>query len=1066
MNNKNNSRQGRNWFFRHSRPKNSMLFILMTATFLVFLYSSIFYLAPSNRLLEEQSFSLALNGLLGTLSTAYPAARSAMDAGLNDSSILSLLGRPSEEDSISGAIMPFFAGADDFGIGEGSGLPDALAGEIEQAFRSDDFATHELASVHGSASVCRVQAGEKVWLAAIIELPGSGRYFGLARDITPVIARTKKVELSLAGSLAFANLVFFVLLLFVLRAVTSPLRVLTKAAERYGRGDFDFEVKVRTSMTEIGVLADSFTKMGSELREHHESLEAYSRMLEAANRKAANAVDKLSQRHREQQAIIEASLQANKLALPQEIIELLLTYLHNNLDLATTTYYLPTRNNGFKAEPFGDPLMSRTGMAPPHVVQAILKCFQAMEPLRITANPNPETSEADDGWASEMDDLKGERLYLPLPNGISKVGAVELIARPNCEFDEEIIQFCRHFVSHMEVILRNKTLYQETVRRTHELERINQISRAISGELDMDLLLRDVVENSQKTIRAECVFVGLLEAGRLQIRHVTPGVARIDQWTMEVEGDHYLTELIRHGRSVLINDLQQNASGVRNSFLLLNSFRSFVACPIKRKTLVLGVICGFSHRPDAFSSNDTYFLELLASQVAIALDNARMFEEILARDRRRDHQLMMAQKLQENRVPRYYKQDIAALSCRLRPADELAGDFCDVFSLGRHSMAIVIGDVANKGVAASLMTFSLLSMFRNVAKTLKPPCEIMETINRSLVGQIKEDGWFATAFYGRFNTKQRTFTYSSAGHEQPIWFHAETGLVEPLEAVGYPLGLFRNFPYETREIELKQGDRIILYTDGVTDATDEKGNRFGHADLLKLIAEGRDLSGDDLTKAIFDSVEDFTGGVRQRDDILVAVFELQDDPWIYKALRFAESGDVIAEILEALTPYELDKQELYAIRLATDESLANAWKHGVSQRNDAVFHLSYMISDEGFKLRVRDPGSGFDHESLPDPTVEENLVKPHGRGVFLIRQMMDEVEFNDAGNEITVFKGFEPRADQEKGVNDVLLLDDASELAKQKDSLSRAKESGQARKRRPSKVESQSAQDPASKPVR
>jgi len=330
-------------------------------------------------------------------------------------------------------------------------------------------------------------------------------------------------------------------------------------------------------------------------------------------------------------------------------------------------------------------------------------------------------------------------------------------------------------------------------------------------------------------------------------------------------------------------------------------------------------------------------------------------------------------------------------------------------------------------------------MFRNVAKTHKPPCEILESINRSLISQIKEDTWFATAFYGRLNTKNGILTYASAGHERPVWYHADTGEVEMLEAVGYPLGLFKSFPYETREIEIKRGDRIVLYTDGVTDAADNQGNRFGHEALLDVVAGTGDMTSEELTDHVVRQVEKFMDGKKQKDDIIVTVLELQDDPWIHRKIVFNDSNDLITDILDALQPFELDKQSLYSIRLAIDEALANAWRHGLKQRDDLPFEVSYYISDEGFQLRVKDPGDGFDHESLPDPTVEENLFKTSGRGVFLIRKMMDEVEFNDIGNEITVFKRFTDFDAEDEGAYDALLLDPMVNIKKQQNSLDMAR---------------------------
>jgi sigma-B regulation protein RsbU (phosphoserine phosphatase) len=869
--------------------------------------------------------------------------------------------------------------------------------------------------------------------------------FGMTRDVTLLMTRLNLVERALLGSLVFAYMVFLALMILVLKVVTRPLKKLSNAAKHFARGDFAYRVAVPTSIAELGVLAQAFNNMGEELEKQHNSLEAYSHKLEEANKIAGAAVDELSQRHREQKIMIEVSLEANNLALPEDVVRLVLHRLDLDLDLESIGFYLPIENNGFELQNYPDLPMPDESETTDEVKEMIRLCHESREIQHMQVN-NDDSDCPESGLVKDSV-RKGERIFIPFTTGLNVTGVLKLAAPHGAFFDCDTIHFCRHFISHMEVIIRNKALYQETVRRSHELERINQISRAISSELDMDPLLRDVVEHTQNTIHAECAFVGLLEGSRLQIRYITPGVAHVDQWVLDVDTDRHLVEIIRGAGNILVNDLSDDDRVTDNGFIVRNEFKSFVGCPIVQKGEVLGIICGFSRTEAAFTSKDAYFLELLAGQVAIALNNATLFEGILARDRRRDHQLSMAQKFQENRIPAFFKQDVAAMSCKLRAADELAGDFCDVFALGRHSIAMVIGDVANKGVAASLMTFSLLSMFRNVAKSMRPPCEVLETINKSLISQIKEDAWFATSFYGKLNTKTYTLTYASAGHEQPVWYHAAEGEVSTLQASGYPLGLFKSFPYETREVQLQQGDRIILYTDGITDALDRDGDRFGHQRLFDLIRKLGHLPADKLNQRIIEVVEEFTGGRKQKDDIILAVLELQDDPYIYKTIVYGEADSLINEILEALTMYELNSQTHYAIRLAIDEALANAWRHGLSQQNDLPFEVSYCISDEGFRFRVKDPGDGFDHESLPDPTVEENLYKTHGRGVFLIRQMMDEVEFNETGNEISVFQRFTALNEMADEAYDTLLL----EADKQLESLQNAKsaESGDSPREEP-----------------
>jgi len=1026
------SRDG-NSIKRLLKGRNSMMFVLVIATFLLLLYSSVIYVATTSRVVEDQSTGFAVNGLISALSATSPAASAAYDAGLDDTEVIELLEQPVSSDGVSQAFAHFIFDDIKRDITSSDIVSEPLASEIGLAYRSGEFSSQQSTLIGSSADIGIISTSDATWLVAIGPAVNGGKRLGLANDISAVVTGARSDQYTMIGSLALAYLVFLGLLIIVFRLITKPLKTLTQAARQYSEGNFSHRVKVPSSVSELALLAKTFNNMGEELKNQRDSVEAYSSELEAVNRKASEAVDKLSARHREQKAMIESSLEANRLNRPEEVLSLTLNKLREEIDLEDIAFFIKSEQGDFEQNnrpgvPFPD-----ARFVDSEELDAVEKCHESRVAVKLAP------AEIKDGEGSMPD---GERLFIPVSTSSTEHGVIELVAREGDSFDRETERFISHFVSYMDVIIRNKALYIETIRRSHELERINKISRAISSKLDVDPLFRDVVEHTENTIHAECVFIGLIRNGRLEIRHITPGVAHVDSWVIDPNENELFNDLIKDGRAFLVNELDTDHRIEGGGFVELNNFSSLVGAPIIRNGEVLGLICGFSHNQNAFSSNDKYFLDLLASQVAIALDNARMIEEIIARDRRRDHQLSMAQKLQEDRVPKYFKQNVAAFNCRLQPADELAGDFCDVFTLGRNSVAVVAGDVANKGVAASLMTFSLLSMFRNVAKTLKPPCEILESINRSLISQIKEDGWFATAFYGKLNTSNGTFTYASAGHEQPIWYHAETGEVELLEAAGYPLGLFKSFPYETQEIELGEGDRIILYTDGITDAVDTDGRRFGHQNLLKLIADNSHLSGDNFTDTIIDAVMEFTNGKKQRDDIILAVLELQDDPWVNRSITFNESGELISDILEALTPYELDMQATYAIRLALDEALANAWRHGLKQDDGRTFDVSYLISDDGFSLRVKDSGAGFDHESLPDPTVEENLFKSSGRGVFLIRQMMDDVEYNELGNEMTVHKKFSLAEDVDENSYDGLLINNRIEIMDHCDSLEKARKAG------------------------
>lgn len=167
---------------------------------------------------------------------------------------------------------------------------------------------------------------------------------------------------------------------------------------------------------------------------------------------------------------------------------------------------------------------------------------------------------------------------------------------------------------------------------------------------------------------------------------------------------------------------------------------------------------------------------------------------------------------------------------------------------------------------------------------------------------------------------------------------------------------------------------------------------------------------------IFNELESAADSRYKRDDMLVAVLGIKSNPWINKVIKYDQMEAFIEEVMDHVNQYNVEKTSAYAIRLSLNETLANAHKHGNRGDESSKIFVHYLITGEFFRLTVKDEGQGFDHEALPDPTVEENLLLPHGRGIFLMRSMMDEVEFNDTGNAIKVMKYLSLPEDEEEEV--------------------------------------------------
>ncbi|MCX6645751.1 MAG: SpoIIE family protein phosphatase [bacterium] len=374
------------------------------------------------------------------------------------------------------------------------------------------------------------------------------------------------------------------------------------------------------------------------------------------------------------------------------------------------------------------------------------------------------------------------------------------------------------------------------------------------------------------------------------------------------------------------------------------------------------------------------------------------------RAKRHSQEINLASCLQQNFFPPGYQKKRVRIATRLLAARELAGDFFDIFDLGPNTIGVVIGDVVGKGIPSSLMAMSVHGMLANQAGALTPPKRVLERVNEGLHHQVKGEYWYATCFYAKIHVTQLRVTYSHAGHELPLWWHNDTNEVTFIQGEGLPLGIFPDSHYYTNQIDLSDGDRLLLYTDGLTDAVNSAGERFGHDRLIKLFKKYSSLGSKNLLRVIENEILDFNSGRELQDDIAIALISIVPDNWTTLTIPPYTFIEVIGNLLDELSMKGVDEDTVFKARLSLDECVNNAFRHGHHGDHRRQITISYLIEPNKCTMKVRDQGPGFDFGMIPDPTLEENLLQPGGRGVFLTLKMMDEVSFNDVGNEVTMVK--------------------------------------------------------------
>ena len=273
-----------------------------------------------------------------------------------------------------------------------------------------------------------------------------------------------------------------------------------------------------------------------------------------------------------------------------------------------------------------------------------------------------------------------------------------------------------------------------------------------------------------------------------------------------------------------------------------------------------------------YRREDINLLNTLANQGAVAIENARMIEEVIEKERM-EEELSIARDLQMSMLPAECPTikgfEIAAYSVS---AMEVGGDFYDFIDMGKNKTGMIIGDVTGKSVSGALVMSASRSVFRMLSEEDLTVGEIMIRANRRTKKDIKS-GMFVALLYAVLNAEDKTLSLCSAGQTQPIHWSSETGESSLVETKGdtFPLGILEDVGYQETRLQLEPGDKVVLYTDGIVEAMNDKEEMFGFERLIEIVQEARSRTADSLLKEILDKVNAFAGGAAQHDDLTLIV---------------------------------------------------------------------------------------------------------------------------------------------------------------------------------------------------
>ena len=484
--------------------------------------------------------------------------------------------------------------------------------------------------------------------------------------------------------------------------------------------------------------------------------------------------------------------------------------------------------------------------------------------------------DADPNYVAVVPGMKSA-LSVPLRNKGQVIGALNLLSYKPAAFTERDEWILRQFGAHVAQAIATARLFESEREYAETLETLSEIGREMSSILDPDELLTRLAHLIKRVIDYRIFGIALLdeETGMLDLK-VTIKFGEDPRALKPVKlGEGLVGYAALHKEVVLVGDVTRDPRYIA----AVPGVRSELVVPLLLKDRCIGVFDLESPEPDAFNKKHVKLLTLLASEAAVAIENARLVESIRDSEARFEKELRLAQRVQMALLPQELPKRLRGvdLAWHFDPARELGGDICDFLSPEANALVVVLGDVSGKGVPAALYGAAIGEMVRGrtfrrrLEKKETTPAELLAGMNRILHERNLEE-YYCTLCYALFEFKKHLVTFANSGLPFPV--RCVNGKAEQLQMPGTPLGSFGGSQYDNFQFPLAAGDIFVLCSDGIFEAFNEENQEFGAQRVIDVIERTYTKTSKEIVSEVFTAVQNFCGDAPQSDDRTVVVMKI------------------------------------------------------------------------------------------------------------------------------------------------------------------------------------------------
>ena len=466
-------------------------------------------------------------------------------------------------------------------------------------------------------------------------------------------------------------------------------------------------------------------------------------------------------------------------------------------------------------------------------------------------------------------------LVMPLVYKTRIIGALNILSQHANAFDETDMPLLGQFAAAVGVALEHARLFEAERRTSDTFETLAEIGRELASILDLDELLTRMGQLVKRVIDYRTFGVLLLEDDeRLCVKaSVAFGEACERRTFALTEGLVGYAAL--HSEAVLVGDVSKDPRYLP----CVDDVRSELVIPLMLKERCIGVFDLASVELDAFSRQDVQMLTPLANMMAVAIENARLYEAVAANEHRLEKEVRFAQRVQHALLPQELPKRLRGVdvAARFEAARELGGDLYDFLTPDPNGLVVAVGDVSGKGAPAALYSAFAGELVRGrtyrrrYTSVQSSPAGVLASMNTILHERQLEE-YYCTLCYASFDFKRRLVTLANSGLPYPIRGTSE-GCAQ-IDLPGVPLGSFAGTTYDELTYPLAQGDVFVICSDGISEAMSEDHEEFTAARLIAVVERTRDGSARTIVDAIFEAVEAFRGEAIQNDDMTAVAIKI------------------------------------------------------------------------------------------------------------------------------------------------------------------------------------------------